>query len=359
MRSHPYANIAVVRKPNSQIEITGEITLEALEKHRPQALKALNERITIDGFRSGHIPEKIIVERMGELSLTEESAAGLVPDIAIHILEHEKIQPIITPNISITKIAHGSPVSFKITVFVMPEIHLPEYRKIGKKVVEREPSEIVVAEKEVDDVILELRRSKAYETLAKKEPNPNGETLNKPPQIKDEDLPLAADAFAKSFGKFTSIAELKAKIKDNLLEEKKVRDKEKRRIEIIEAIMKETGGEMPLPLIERELAIMMARLKDDLTGRGVPFDDYLKRIGKTIEQVEKEWRPDAEKKAKAQLVLAKIASEEKIEPSAADIDHEVSHILEHYKDANRERARDYVRTILTNEKVFQFLETVR
>ena len=36
---------------------------------------------------------------------------------------------------------------------------------------------------------------------------------------------------------------------------------------------------------------------------------------------------------------------------------EVEHILEHYKDADPERARMHAENVLTNEKIFQFLES--
>ena len=39
-----------------------------------------------------------------------------------------------------------------------------------------------------------------------------------------------------------------------------------------------------------------------------------------------------------------------------DVEAEVDHIVEHYADADRERATVYAETILTNEKVFKFLE---
>ena len=76
-----------------------------------------------------------------------------------------------------------------------------------------------------------------------------------------------------------------------------------------------------------------------------------------IEDIRKEWTPHAEKKAKLQLILNAIAKEEKIAPAPEEIEAEVNHIVEHYKDADRERAYVYADTVLTNEKVFEFLES--
>ena len=82
----------------------------------------------------------------------------------------------------------------------------------------------------------------------------------------------------------------------------------------------------------------------------------MKHLNKTIPDLRKEFRIDAEKKAKLGLVLNKIAEVEKIEADKEQVAKEVAMILEHYKDADRERAEMHAENVLTNEKVFQFLE---
>ncbi len=109
-------------------------------------------------------------------------------------------------------------------------------------------------------------------------------------------------------------------------------------------------------MIETEINRTEAQFKADIERMGVKLDDYLKHAKKEIADIRKEWRPDAEKKAKLQLVLNEIAKKEDIKPSAAEIEAEVSHIIAHYKDADRERAAVYAETVLTNDKVFEWLE---
>ena len=101
---------------------------------------------------------------------------------------------------------------------------------------------------------------------------------------------------------------------------------------------------------------MLAQMKGDIERMGLKFDDYLKHIKKTEEDMKKDLRPDAEKRAKSQLALNKIAVEEKIEPNKEAVEKEVAHIVAQYKDADPERARIYVETMLTNEEVFKFFE---
>jgi FKBP-type peptidyl-prolyl cis-trans isomerase (trigger factor) len=102
-----------------------------------------------------------------------------------------------------------------------------------------------------------------------------------------------------------------------------------------------------------------AQFNDDINRMGVKIEDYLKHAKKTIEEIRSEWRPHAEKKAKLQLILNEIVKLEKIEVDVKEIEEEVKHILAHYKDADRERAFAYAETVLTNEKVYQFLEGIK
>src|SRR3989344_5117245 len=98
-------------------------------------------------------------------------------------------------------------------------------------------------------------------------------------------------------------------------------------------------------------------MESDITNIGLKFEDYLKQLNKKVEDLRKELRPDAEKKAKLGLILGAIAKAEKLAAEQEAVAKEVAHILEHYKDADPERARIHAENVLTNEKVFQFLES--
>ena len=113
---------------------------------------------------------------------------------------------------------------------------------------------------------------------------------------------------------------------------------------------------MPAILVETEIDKILFRMESDIAQMGLKFDDYLKHLNKTVEDLRKDFRKDAEKKAKLGLVLNKISEIEKIVPEEEDVAAEVAHLLEHYKDADPERARIHTENVLTNEKVFQFLE---
>jgi trigger factor len=192
------------------------------------------------------------------------------------------------------------------------------------------------------------------------QPLPKGEGAASSPleeKAGDEVLPEFNDAFVQALGPFKDIADFKTKLKENIKLEKENAQKEKTRLKIIEKIIDESKIEVPEILIEIELDKILYRMESDITQMGLKFEDYLKHLSKTKEDLRKEFRNDAEKKAKLALILNEIAKVEKINADPELVAKEVAAILEHYKDADPERAQMHAENILTNEKIFQFLES--
>lgn len=328
--------------PESELEIDAEISYETLAAHRAMAIKKISEKANVPGFRVGHVPEKILVEKIGELAILEEAAYGAIEEALPEILAEKKISILGEPRVSITKLAPNNPLAFKVTVSVSPEVKLPDYKKIAAAENGKKPEEITVSEKEVDDFIENIRKGFAQKTAAG-----DGET---------KELPALNDTFIKKLGDFKDVADFKIKVKENLRLEKEHVAREKRRLSLAEAILKKTDVIAPKAIIESELAKLLAQFHDDIARMGMKTEDYLNHIKKTEEDMRKEWRPDAEKRGKLQLIFNAIAEQEKIVASKEAIDEEVKHILEHHKDADPARARAYITMMLTNEKVFEFLE---
>ncbi len=323
---HTHFNILKVEKlPESEAAITGELTLEFLKECRAEALKELNNRSNIPGFRAGHIPEDVLVKNVGELKVLEEVAEVALGREYSHIVkaasEKERLSPIGRPTIAITKLAPGIPLEFKITVTLEPEFDLPDYKKIAKEVnVETQSTE--VTDKEVDDVVEEIKKR------------------DWKPDVKEGE-------------------DLREKIKENITHEKEFRNKEKRRLAIVEGLVKAVEVKIPKLLVESELERMIGQFKDDISRRGFKWETYLESIKKTEGEIREEWQEKARDRAKAELVIAKIAEAEKLEPDVEALEKETKHLLSHHKDADPLRARIYVYQMMRNEKVLEFLETVK
>jgi trigger factor len=346
--------IKITEIPKSQIKIEVEIDADIFDGSRARALKKLSSVMDISGFRKGHIPEKIVLEKAGETLILEETADLVLNEHYPNIIIEEKLETIGRPEISITKIAFGNPFHFSATVAVLPKFDLPKYKSLNKKV-GNETLNFEATDKEIEEVLLQIRKNKAHFDWHKANPNEKNHDSH-PDFDKVENLPALDDALAVSVGNFQSLEEMKDKVKVNVIESKKMKALEKKRAELMEELLKQTKIEIPDILIESELDKSIAQMKDDVAKAGADFDEYLKHIKKTEEDLRKDLRASSEDKAKIQLIFNKIAEVEKLEPNKEILEKEIKNILELYPDAKEESARIYVSTMLLNQEVLKLLE---
>jgi trigger factor len=337
--------------PGSLFVIEGELSAESLEAQKKNALEKFQHMFSIDGFRKGHIPEKIIIERVGELGVVEEAGSLALEKAYNDIMTEVGVAAIGQPKVSILKIAPGQPMSFKIETAVAPEVTLPDYKKLAKVAMKGE-EETTVTDTEVEEAIQDIRKSMAHQKFHET----HGDTDDHNHDIKDEDLPEMTDDLVKTLGSFESVEDFKAKLKENLLNEKQVKAREKKRIEAIEAIIKDTKVDVPEILVESELLKMIGQFKDSISSMGMSYEDYLNNVGKTEEQISEEWKGEAEKRATIQLILNQIAVAEDIKADEAQVKDQVDKLTAFYKEADPFRMYVYVETMMTNEEVWKFLE---
>ena len=354
MSDKQYTLIESKKIGNSEYELRAEVPAEVLAPYRAKALKQLGADTEIPGFRKGHIPEEVLMKNLGEPKVLERAANLVLADVYPKIIADEKLQAIGSPRISITKLAAGNPLEFTATTAVLPEVKLPNYTNIAKEVFSKKDEDVEVTEKDLEETLTHIRRQRAQiESFEKQKKEGKEATL---PEIKDEDLPELTNAFVQTLGDFATVEKFKDKVKENILEEKKLKAREKKRIEAVEKIIAETKVEMPEILIEQEVQRIHMQLDADVARSGAKLDDYLKQVGKTLEDLREEWRPEGEKRAKLQLILHTIAKEENIAPNKEDVESEIQKVLQHYPEAQEENVRTYVVTTKGNEAVFTWLE---
>ncbi len=325
----------------SEVELEGEISTEAFESKRKGVMKKFSESVKIDGFRPGHVPEKVLLEHVGEMAILEEMAEEALRDAYPNLLIEHELEAIGKPQISVTKIAAGNPLGFRITQAVMPEIKLPDYKSIAGKITKEPLAEVVVADEEIAKVLEDLVKQRAPEGL---------------PAQAEGTMPAIDDEFAKSLGDFENLDALKNQIRGNIKHEKEHEQASRRRVAILDAILADTNFAIPNILVDRELENMFASLKNDLARVGVQWDDYLKHIKKPESEIKEGMRKDADRKARIGLVLRAIAATEKIEIPAEELDLETAKVLDYYQGADPESARHYVEGVLKDEQVLKLLE---
>lgn len=335
----------VKKLTGSEVEITGEIAASDFEGFRASTMDELRGDVEIQGFRKGHAPDNLLVEKVGAETILYEMAEKALSHFYPQILSEQKIDAIGRPEITITKLAADNPLGFKIKTAIMPQVDLPNYAKIAKEEMAKPIADYTATEEELNKILTELRQRQAK----KNSQDPAAE-------IPETDLPTLDDEFAKSLGQFETLADLTAQIKNDVEHDKKHKAEEKRRLNIMEQIIAGAKMELPATLIEGEVKKMGQEMRSQFENMGLKYEDYLTHLKKTEAELETEWRPEAEKRVKFGLVLAEIAKREKITPEADKLAHETEHLLTHYPEANPEQVKSYVENLLVNDGVFQFLE---
>lgn len=337
--------IETLKLPGSVLEMKGALSWETFAPFEAEAVKALTQNLEIDGFRKGAVPEAVAKKHLGEEMILTEMVEHAMKVHYPKILAEQEYDFIGRPELSITKLARGNELGFTIRVAILPEIKLPDYKKIAKQVETTKTEE--VTEKDIDDVIENLRQMRAYGHVH----GPEDEHKH------EEPLPEVNDEFAKSFGGFETVAAMREKIKENLMHEKIQEAKDKRRIAIMDGILKDAEVEVPAIVLESEQQKMLAQIEADIARSGLTLEAYLKQTEKTKEDLLTEFAPEALRRAKFQLMISAIAKDAKIKTTDEEVQAEADRIIKTYPGADKERAIAYADMVLTNDKVLSMLET--
>ncbi len=181
--------------------------------------------------------------------------------------------------------------------------------------------------------------------------------------VQERSMPEMTDEFAKGLGNFDSVAALKKNVAEGIAQEKEQKEIQRIRALTLEAIADASAMEVPRILIDREIEKMTDELRASIGDMGMKWEEYLAHIKKTPEDLKTDWEKDAQKRVRIALVLHEIGGVEKIEPAAQEIETRANEILARYrsaenakKDFDPEALRAYTKDVLTNEKVFEFLE---
>jgi FKBP-type peptidyl-prolyl cis-trans isomerase (trigger factor) len=344
----------IKKLPNSQVEITVTLPIELVESYKAESVKRLQDTITIDGFRKGHVPESAIIERVGEMGLLAEMADSALTTAYAEIMKQADVSPISRPVINATTLAPGNDVVYTITTDVMPTVELKDIAKIAKEK-NKEKLEVELADADVDNAIRDIRQMRAHQKL---HDDGHEHDDHNHQNIPDDQLPEFNDEFVKSLGAFESVEDFKTKLRENMTKEKEAHAHEKRRIEIIEAIVADGTFDIPGSMVDFELDKMLEQFKYDLSMSGMKIEDYMTHIGKNMDEMKTEWRAQAIKRVQMQLSLDKIATDFNIKPDADKVTEQIAQIMEMYKDQQVEEANvtAYVNQMSTNAAVFDWLE---
>ena len=179
-------------------------------------------------------------------------------------------------------------------------------------------------------------------------------------EIKVKELPTIDDEFAKDVSEFDTLKDLKASIKEKLVEEKKNQAKYQLEEAAIKTVSDNTTIDIPSGMIENEIDNILKEIDGRLAYQGLNLEQYLKMLNKSEDDMRKEYESQAAESVKTRLVLEAIVKAEKIEATDAEIEEKIKEMAANYGKKeedllNNENLKDYLKNNITTEKAIQFI----
>lgn len=168
-------NIKINDKSKTEKEIQVTIPSDKVNKYKDKAAQVLSLESTIDGFRPGKAPKEIIEEKFGKERLWKESCYEALKSTYPEIIKENNYFVVSPPKIEIQSMDLDKDFSYKITVEILPEIELPDYKKISKELLKNK-KKIEVSEKEVEKTLETIQKSRA-KSKAVDRPSQKGDEL--------------------------------------------------------------------------------------------------------------------------------------------------------------------------------------
>lgn len=339
----------IKKLPKSQIELSFSLDPQALEKERAKAVERLGKNVKVPGFRPGKAPKHMVEERIDPSVAMQQALDVVLNNAYQEALKEHDIVPVAQPQVDIESIDLSKPIPVKAVVQVRPEAKVGDYKKIKAK------KEAAV----VDDAKLDETMKTIFErsTEAKKGEGEHQKgglvDANGQPLSQDKADAQMDDEWATSLGA-KDLEDLRAKVKADLEGQAEYEAQNKWQEEVISQLIEMTKTELPDAFIEDELSRMRAHYQQQLQSMGIGMDDYLKQAGKTQEELENQWRPQAEKQATLEVALGEIAKNEDIQVTDEEVDEELSKVDERtqaqFKDPQQ---RYYLTYSLWRQKVLK------
>ena len=180
-------------------------------------------------------------------------------------------------------------------------------------------------------------------------------------EIKKKELPKLDDEFAKDVSEFDTLKELKESIKEKQQKQNDERAKYETQDAVMKAVCENVKVDIPSGMIETETENMIKDMEQRLAYQGLKLDQYLQMMGKTREEMQKEYEPQATDAIKSRLAIEAVIKAEKIEVADIDVDEKIKEMAKNYGRENdeefmkNENVRNYIKQGLESEKALEFL----
>lgn len=407
-------------------EIELEIPAENVQKAAEKVARDIARIARIPGFRPGKAPITLVRRRFAG-DIEGEVVQALVPEYLEKALDEKKLVPVARPEVDKVEFKEGEPLKFRAIFEVLPEFELGDYKNLQVQVDEVEAGDAQVdkaleemreraatfvpvegrAAKDGDSVLIKLTGTPvgggdpvqaenvmvplaAEETLASFTENLRGANVGETKRfeatypedypdeklkgkkydfaaevqgIKEKKLPELNDEFAKDAageqGGVTTLDELRKKIRENLEAAKDQRQKAQAHDKILEQLIKQHDFPVPETLIEGQMDTRLERVVRSLAAQGVDP----RAVNVDWNSLRRQQRDRSVADVKAELLLDRIATAEKIDATDEDVEKEIAHMAEHSGESatalrarlTKQGALDRIKSKLRSEKTVDWL----
>ncbi len=385
----------LLSKENNVAKFTMDFTAEEFDKAVIRAYQKTKDQFRIDGFRKGKAPRSIIERYYGEGVFFEDAINELFKNEYPNAIKELDLEVVDMPNAEFSEIGHGKPMKIDIEVQLYPVVEVKDYMgvevderesevtdddvNVQIEMLQKRNSRLVVADRPAengDTVILDyagfvgdeqfeggtaenqelvlgsghfipgfeeqLVGAKAGDKVDVKVTFPeeyhSDELAGKDAvfhctvhEVKFEELPELDDEFVKDVSEFDTMDELRKDTFERLKESKELLAQNESKDTLIDKITEANKIEVPKSMVEDECDNMVRELEQQMMYQGMSVDMYMQFLGKDLDGLKDDMRPEAEKRVASRIILRSIANQEGLEVTDEDVEKELSRMAELYQ----------------------------
>jgi trigger factor len=140
----------------TRVKLTVEVPFDELKPSLDDAYKSISKQVTVPGFRKGHVPPRIIDQRIGRGAVIEEAVNEALPRFYAQAIEESDVRPLGQPTVDVTEVpdpSKGGELKFTAEVDVRPELELPDLEGVEVAV-----DDVEITDADVDERLDDLRQ---------------------------------------------------------------------------------------------------------------------------------------------------------------------------------------------------------
>lgn len=411
----PELTVSVEKPAAWARRLTITVPADRIAREKKEAVQRLSKRVKLPGFRQGHVPVAVMERKYGP-AIEQEAVEKVIGDAYREALANEGLQPITQGSVDNVNYEPGTDLTFDVELEIRPEIELErvggftvvrEQTAVSDQQIDEvlqrlreenavwrtkenatpvagdmvtveitplddatdaEPSQprqyqIVIGEGQaaqaVEDAVITLKPGEAaeFEVDLRNPEEPTGPT--KPHrmhinviEVKTPEYAPLDDEFAKGLGDFESLAELRARIADDLGRETEREAERGVRLQLMQQIIEANPFEVPRTMVRSYLDRMMPAREGADPER--------------VDEMRQQLWPAAETALKRSIAVDRIAEMEALRATSAELDARVDEMAERMGRPRGEVAAqlrkagriDELEQEITEEKVFEYLKSL-